>query len=470
MTEKKISSKFIYFFGAFGGILFGYDIGVMTGALPFLQNDWNLQNNASIIGWITSSLMLGAIIGGALAGQLSDKLGRRKMVLIAAVLFAVFSLASALSPHDGQYYLIAVRIFLGLAVGAASALVPAYMSEMAPAAVRGRLSGINQLMIVSGMLLSYIADYALQGLPEGMAWRMMLGLAAVPAVILFLGVLRLPESPRFLVKQGKLQEARQVLSWIRQPEEVEAEMRDIEDTAAGEAAVSKSTSWGTLFTGRYRYLVIAGIGVAAFQQFQGANAIFYYIPLIVEKATGSSASSALLWPIIQGVILVIGALVYMVIADKFNRRTLLTVGGTVMGLSFLMPAILSAMMPNMGPMMIVVFLSIYVAFYSATWAPLTWVLVGEIFPLAIRGRASGLASSFNWIGSFLVGLLFPIMTAAMAQEAVFAIFGIICVLGVVFVRVAVPETRGRSLEEIEQVGAARAALKGETGVAEGREA
>lgn len=470
MTEKKISSKFIYFFGAFGGILFGYDIGVMTGALPFLQNDWNLQNNASIIGWITSSLMLGAIIGGALAGQLSDKLGRRKMVLIAAVLFAVFSLASALSPHDGQYYLIAVRIFLGLAVGAASALGPAYMSEMAPAAVRGRLSGINQLMIVSGMLLSYIADYALQGLPEGMAWRMMLGLAAVPAVILFLGVLRLPESPRFLVKQGKLQEARQVLSWIRQPEEVEAEMRDIEDTAAGEAAVSKSTSWGTLFTGRYRYLVIAGIGVAAFQQFQGANAIFYYIPLIVEKATGSSASSALLWPIIQGVILVIGALVYMVIADKFNRRTLLTVGGTVMGLSFLMPAILNAMMPNMGPMMIVVFLSIYVAFYSATWAPLTWVLVGEIFPLAIRGRASGLASSFNWIGSFLVGLLFPIMTAAMAQEAVFAIFGIICVLGVVFVRVAVPETRGRSLEEIEQVGAARAALKGETGVAEGREA
>lgn len=470
MKEKKISSKFIYFFGAFGGILFGYDIGVMTGALPFLQNDWNLQNNASIIGWITSSLMLGAIIGGALAGQLSDKLGRRKMVLIAAVLFAVFSLASALSPHDGQYYLIAVRIFLGLAVGAASALVPAYMSEMAPAAVRGRLSGINQLMIVSGMLLSYIADYALQGLPEGMAWRMMLGLAAVPAVILFLGVLRLPESPRFLVKQGKLQEARQVLSWIRQPEEVEAEMRDIEDTAAGEAAVSKSTSWGTLFTGRYRYLVIAGIGVAAFQQFQGANAIFYYIPLIVEKATGSSASSALLWPIIQGVILVIGALVYMVIADKFNRRTLLTVGGTVMGLSFLMPAILNAMMPNMSPMMIVVFLSIYVAFYSATWAPLTWVLVGEIFPLAIRGRASGLASSFNWIGSFLVGLLFPIMTAAMAQEAVFAIFGIICVLGVVFVRVAVPETRGRSLEEIEQVGAARAALKGENGLVEGREA
>lgn len=170
------------------------------------------------------------------------------------------------------------------------------------------------------------------------------------------------------------------------------------------------------------------MGVAAFQQFQGANAIFYYIPLIVEKATGNAASSALMWPIIQGVILVLGSLIFLMIADKFNRRTLLTVGGTIMGLSFILPAILNILIPNVNPMMMVVFLSIYVALYSFTWAPLTWVIVGEIFPLVIRGRASGLASSFNWIGSFLVGLLFPIMTASMSQEAVFAIFGVICLL------------------------------------------
>ena len=181
--------------------------------------------------------------------------------------------------------MIIVRIFLGLGVGAASALVPAYMSEMAPAHLRGRLSGLNQTMIVSGMLLSYIMDYVLKGLPNQMAWRVMLGLAAVPAVILFLGVLRLPESPRFLIKTGHPDQARQVLSSLRSGQNVDAEMDTIQSTAKQEASATKSTSMSTLISKKYRYLVIAGVGIAAFQQFQGANAIFYYIPLIVEKAT-----------------------------------------------------------------------------------------------------------------------------------------------------------------------------------------
>lgn len=455
--EKKISSAFIYFFGSFGGILFGYDIGVMTGALPFLQNDWSLQGNASIIGWITSAVMFGAIFGGAMAGQLSDRLGRRKMILISAIIFVIGSILSGIAPHNGQYYLIGVRILLGLAVGAASALVPAYMSEMAPAHLRGRLSGINQTMIVSGMLLSYVVDFLLKDLPETMAWRLMLGLAAVPAIILFLGVLRLPESPRFLVKHGLVDEARRVLGYIRNTkDEVEAELADIKNMTATEANL-KEPSLATLFSDKYRYLVTAGVGVAAFQQFQGANAIFYYIPLIVEKATGQAASSQLMWPIIQGVLLVLGSLIFLVIADKFNRRTLLTVGGTIMGLSFILPAVINSIIPNADPMMIVFFLCIYVAFYSFTWAPLTWVIVGEIFPLAIRGRAAGLASSFNWIGSFLVGLLFPIMTASLSQATVFAIFGVICMLGVCFIRNCVPETRGHTLEEIEAAGTKKSA-------------
>jgi sugar porter (SP) family MFS transporter len=354
-----------------------------------------------------------------------------------------------LAPQDGVIYLVIARIFLGLAVGAASASVPAYMSELAPARLRGRLSGLNQTMIVSGMLISYIVDFLLKDLPDGWAWRVMLATAAVPAVILYLGVLRLPESPRFLVKIGKEDEAVQVLRFIRRPDEIDAEIRSIEETARIDRHAAGNTSLATLFDSKYRYLVIAGVGVAAFQQLQGANAIFYYIPLIVEKATGNSASSALMWPIIQGVILVLGSLLFLVIADKFNRRLLLTVGGTIMGVSFLLPAILNTVIQDADPMMIVVFLSIYVAAYSFTWAPLTWVIVGEIFPMAIRGRASGIASSFNWIGSFAVGLLFPIMTAMMSQDAVFAIFGAICILGVVFIRTRVPETRGRTLEDIE---------------------
>ncbi len=454
VTEKKISSAFIYFFGSFGGILFGYDIGVMTGALPFLQNDWGLAGNASIIGWITSSVMFGAIFGGALAGQLSDKLGRRKMILLSALIFVVGSILSGLAPQDGSLYLIAVRVLLGLAVGAASALVPAYMSEMSPARLRGRLSGINQTMIVSGMLLSYVVDFLLKDMPETLAWRLMLSLAAVPAIILFLGVLRLPESPRFLVRHGKIAEARQVLGFIREKNEVDAELRDIQETAQEESAAAANTSLSTLLSDKYRYLVTAGVGVAAFQQFQGANAIFYYIPLIVEQATGQAASSQLMWPIIQGILLVLGSLVFLAVADRFNRRTLLTLGGTVMGLSFILPAVINSIVPDTDPMMIVGFLCVYVAFYSFTWAPLTWVIVGEIFPLAIRGRASGMASSFNWIGSFLVGLLFPIMTASISQAAVFAIFGCICLLGVAFIRKCVPETRGATLEEIEAAGIA----------------
>lgn len=449
--EKRISASFIYFFGAFGGILFGYDIGVMTGALPFLQEDWNLAGNADIVGWITSSVMLGAIFGGVLAGRLSDKLGRRKTILIASVIFIVGSVLSAISPNNSPAYLITVRVLLGLAVGAASALVPSYMSEMAPARLRGKLSGINQVMIVLGMLISYIADFALKGLPESLAWRSMLGLAAIPAFILFLGVLDLPESPRFLVKIHKPEEARKVLGYIRQPEEVDGELAEIVSTAEEEQNASKNTSWKTLISGKFRPLVIAGIGVAAFQQFQGANAIFYYIPLIVEKATGNSASDSLMWPIIQGIILLAGALLFLYIADKFNRRTLLRIGGLAMGLSFILPAVLTTLFKiSSDSIMIVVFLCIYVAFYSCTWAPLTWVLVGEIFPLSIRGRASGLASSFNWFGSFLVGLLFPIMTASISQEFVFAIFGVICLFGVLFVQFRVPETRGKTLEDIEQ--------------------
>lgn len=450
--NKKISSSFIYFFGAFGGILFGYDIGVMTGALPFLQSDWNLGGQATAVGLITSAVMFGAIFGGALAGALSDKLGRRKMILLSAIVFIIGSVLSAVSPENGVTFLVIARIILGLAVGAASALVPAYMSEMSPAEVRGRLSGINQVMIVSGMLLSYIVDFLLKGLSEGLAWRLMLFTAAIPAVILFFGVMALPESPRFLVKMNQFEEAKLVLSFIRKPEEVDTEFEDILIASKLEKDTQKETSLKTLIEPKYKPLVIAGIGVAAFQQFQGANAIFYYIPLIVESATGHAASEALLWPIIQGIILVLGALFFLVIADKFNRRTLLTIGGLVMGLSFILPAVLNTIISSdqLNSMLILVFLSIYVAFYSCTWAPLTWVLVGEVFPLTIRGRASGIASSFNWIGSFLVGLLFPIMTAQLPQEVVFAIFGIICLLGVAFIRLYVPETRGKTLEEIEQ--------------------
>lgn len=195
----------------------------------------------------------------------------------------------------------------------------------------------------------------------------MLGLAAVPAIILLLGVLRLPESPRYLIKKGKLDEARQVLGYIRDKSEVEAELQDINKTATKENKAREQIKFRFMFSNKYRYLVIAGVSVAFLQQIMGANAIFYYIPLIVEEATGQAASNALLWPVIQGAILVAGAVVFLFIADKFKRKTLIIMGGAIMAFSFLMPAILNVLMGEAFPQVLVIlFLSIYVAFYSFT--------------------------------------------------------------------------------------------------------
>lgn len=446
--ERRPSLAFIYFFGAFGGILFGYDIGVMTGALPILQQQWSLEQRPVDLGLITSAVMLGAIVGGAMAGRLADRYGRRRLILVASLVFIAGALLSAIAPDNGVSFLVGARILLGWAVGAASALVPAYLSEMAPAKVRGRLSGLNQVMIVTGMLLSYVADFFMVGLPEAWGWRIMLGAALVPAIALFLGTLRLPESPRFLVRNGLIDAARQVLVTVRPEESIENELEEIRRTVHSEQGLAKG-HYKTLLQGRYRPLVIAGLGVAALQQFQGANAIFYYLPLIVQRLSGASVHSALMWPMLEGAILVLGSLFFLLLADHINRRTLLTVGGIIMALSFIAPAVLHMLNPSMGGHMVVVFLSIYVALYSFTWAPLTWVIVGEIFPLAIRGTGTGLASSFNWIGSFLVGLFFPVMAAAMSEYAVFAIFGAVCAFGVIFIRLWIPETRGRTLEEIE---------------------
>lgn len=445
----KVSRKFIYFFGSFGGILFGYDIGVMTGALPFLQLDWHLHS-AFWEGWITSSLMFGAIFGGMLAGHLTDRIGRRRVLSFSALIFMIGSVLSSLAPRNGEGYLALVRIFLGISVGMISATVPNYMAEMTPADRRGRLSGINFTMIATGTLLSYIVDYLLSFLSANYAWRAMLGMAAIPAAILFIGTLCLPGSPRYLVNNGKIEEARQVIQMVQPQDQVEQELHAIQKVKRTEEQNRDQQKLKEMFTGKYRHLVIAGVCVAGFQQFMGVNAIFYYLPLIVEQVTGHAASSNLMWPVIEGVILVLSSLIFLVIADHFNRRTLLIFGGTGMGLAFILPVVINFIFKNANPLITIILLCVYVGFYGFTWAPLTWVIVGEIFPLAIRGKATGTASALNWVGAFLVGIVFPLMTVSMAQQTVFAIFGMICFAAVAFVILKVPETKGETLEQIEE--------------------
>ncbi|MBM7644460.1 sugar porter (SP) family MFS transporter [Scopulibacillus daqui] len=437
---SKVSSKFIFFFGSFAGILFGYDIGIIAGAEGHIESDFNLS--PLWLGIVVSSLMGGAIIGSILSGLLGDKFGRRKLILISSVIFLAGALGSAAAPDE--IILTIARVFLGIAVGTASSLVPAYMSEIAPANVRGKLSGLNQLMIVSGMLLSYIVAFALEPIPN--SWRFMLGSAGVFAIVLYFGMLKLPESPRYLIKNGMVDKAHEVLMSLRSSKsEVDIEIAEIEEVAERE-----KSGIGQLFHKKFRMALIIGVGMAAFQQIQGSNSIVYYATDIARQV-GLAPQVAAGFTVIVGVIFVVTTIVFLQFVDKYNRRTILTVGGAGMALSFFTPAILGALGVNADVLNWVTLIALccFILFYSFSWAPLTWIIVGEIFPLAVRGIGAGISSAFNWTGSLAVGLVFPILADKFSFGIVFSAFGIICVLGLFFIRFVVVETKGRSLEQIE---------------------
>lgn len=448
---SKVSSKFIFFFGSFAGILFGYDIGIIAGAEGPIQHDFNLS--PLWIGIVVSSLMGGAIIGSILSGLLGDKFGRRKLILIASLIFFVGAIGSAVAPD--AIILTIARVFLGTAVGTASSLVPAYMSEIAPANIRGKLSGLNQLMIVSGMLLSYIVAFIFEPIPN--SWRLMLGSAGVFAIILYIGMLKLPESPRYLIKNGMAAKAREVLTSLRDSKaEVNAEISEIKDVAEHEV----ESGIGQLFHKKFRMALIIGVGMATFQQIQGANSIVYYATSIAQKA-GLAPQVAAGFTVIVGVIFVVTTLIFLQFVDKYNRRTILTVGGAGMALSFFAPAILGALGINEGVLNWVTLIALccFILCYAFSWAPLTWIIVGEIFPLSVRGIGAGTSSAFNWTGSLAVGLVFPILAAKFSLGVIFSAFGIICILGLLFIRFVVVETKGRSLEQIETEMAARSEKK-----------
>nr|WP_113753641.1 sugar porter family MFS transporter [Priestia endophytica] len=443
---SKVSSKFIFFFGSFAGILFGYDIGIIAGAEGHIQQDFNLS--PLWLGIVVSSLMGGAIIGSILSGLLGDKFGRRKLILIASLIFLVGALGSAVAPD--KITLTIARIFLGIAVGTASSLVPAYMSEIAPANVRGKLSGLNQLMIVIGLLLSYIVAFIFEPIPN--SWRLMLGSAGIFAIVLYLGVLKLPESPRYLIKNGMADKAREVLTSLRaSKDEVDAEILEIKDVAEHE-----KLGIGQLFHKKFRMALIIGVGMATFQQIQGSNSIVYYATSIARKA-GLAPQVAAGFTVIVGVIFVVTTIIFLQFVDKYNRRTILTVGGAGMALSFFAPAILGALGMDESVLNWVTLIALccFILCYSFSWAPLTWIIVGEIFPLSVRGIGAGISSAFNWTGSLVVGLVFPILADMFSLGVIFSSFGIICILGLLFVRFVVVETKGRSLEQIEIEMAAR---------------
>lgn len=438
--NKKVSPTLIYFFGAFGGFMFGYDIGIINGALPGIKATWNI--NPWLEGLITSGLFVGAMIGASLMASLADRFGRRRMIMWSAIVFAIGAIGSGFSTNTS--FLIIARIILGMAVGGASALVPMYMGEISPAETRGKLSGLNQLMITIGMLSAYGINYAFVHVFEG--WRWMLGGAVVPAMVLLFGTFLLPESPRFLVRIGKNELARQVLQMLRSPEEAEREYKGIIDAQHSDAG-----SFKDLFSKMALPSVIAGCGLTLLQQIQGANTIFYYSSQILAKVFGSELGGVISTVGI-GVVFVLATVVTLLIVDKFKRRTLFMSGSIGMGISLLLVGLIypSAQANHAWAMWTVfLFICIYVIFYAYSWAAVTWIVVGELFPSNVRGIATGIASTVNWFGNILVALFFPVLLETVGLSVIFFGFAAICVLGFIFAKYLLYETKGKSLEEIE---------------------
>lgn len=439
--KVKISSSVIYVFGALSGLLFGYDTGVISGAILFIEEQLNLDSWQQ--GWVVSAVLLGAILGSAIIGPMSDKYGRRKLIVVSSIIFFIGAIGSAFSPEF--WTLILSRIVLGVAVGASSALIPTYLAELSPAEKRGSMSSLFQLMVMTGILLAYITNYSFSGIYNG--WRIMLGFAAIPATILLLGALILPESPRFLVKDGRANEARDVLGQMNKYNEsaVNDELIQIRKQAE-----MKSGGIKELFGRFVRPALIIGFGLAVFQQVMGCNTVLYYAPTIFTNV-GFGVEAALLAHIGIGIFNVIVTAVAVIIMDKIDRKKMLVYGGIGMGFSLLVMSF-SMKFSNgsfTASIICVAALTVYIAFFSATWGPVMWVMVGEVFPLNIRGLGNSFSSVINWSANMLVSLTFPTLLNYFGTGSLFIGYGVICFVAIWFVHSKVFETRNRSLEEIE---------------------
>ncbi|MGN6169496.1 MAG: sugar porter family MFS transporter [Solirubrobacteraceae bacterium] len=445
MHALRPTGRTIYFFGALGGLLFGYDTGVISGALLFIPNDFKLS--PFLEGAIVAGLLLGAMIGAASAGRLSDRLGRRRLIMIAAVVFTGGALLAALAPT--VWVLIAARLIIGLAVGSAALVVPLYLAEIAPAEVRGAITSLNQLMIVGGILAAYVVNAILASSGN---WRLMLGLAAVPSLVLLAGMFFMPETPRYLVHAGDEETAAEVLEDLPgddRPQERIEEIREVDQADEG------GTGLIALLRARWvRPALLVAIGLAVFQQLIGINTIIYYAPTTLTNV-GFSKTSAIYANLIIGVINVALTIVAIWLIDRVGRKPLLFAGIAGMAGSLLVLGVgLSALATPHHPgdpaaILTLVCLGTFIASFAATWGPVVWVMIPEVLPLSVRGTAMGIAVFGNWAANFAVSQTFPPLLNSLGPGPVFLGYAALGICGGLFVKTFVAETKGRSLEDIE---------------------
>ena len=443
--------KVIAVVATLGGLLFGYDTGVISGALLFMGPELHLTPFTT--GLVTSSLLFGAAFGALLSGHFAAAAGRKKIILVLAVIFAMGALGTSMAPDVA--WMIFFRLVLGVAVGGAAATVPVYIAEIAPANRRGQLVTLQELMIVSGQMLAYISNAGFNAAWGGeTTWRWMLAVATLPAVLLFFGMMFMPDTPRWYAMKGRLADARRVLERTRARQDVEWELTEIEETLTEEQQQRPRLSelrkpW--LFK-----LFLIGMGIAVIQQLTGVNTIMYYAPTML-KAVGMDDSAALFATIANGAISVLMTFVGIWLLGKMGRRTLTMIGqfGCTACLVFIgavtlfMPETVNGQ-PDMWRSYMVLFgMLLFLSFQQGALSPVTWLLLSEIFPTRLRGIFMGGAVFAMWIANFLISLMFPVLLASVGLAGAFFIFALVGIAGAIFVIKCVPETRNRSLEQIE---------------------
>lgn len=431
----------IAFVAALAGLLFGYDTGVISGAILFIKDQFNLTS--VLVERVVSSVLLGAVIGAAFSGSMADKLGRRRSIVITALLFSLGAVGCAFSPTIP--ILVCFRFLIGLAIGVASYVAPLYISEISPPDVRGALVSLNQLMITCGIVVSYLVAYALTlGQNE---WRWMFGLGAAPAIILLIGMIFLPESPRWLISRGLIDRARAVLAKTNKGKNPDVEIENISKTLT-----EKGCCWREVFQPWVRPALLVGIALAFFQQATGINTIIYYAPTIFEFAGFGSHRVAILATIGVGTVNVLMTIVAIWLLDKIGRKPLLYIGMAgmtislaILGIAFYLPS-LSGILKWIAVGSVL----FYIASFAISLGPIFWLMIAEIYPLKIRGRAMSLATLANWGFNMIVAASFLTLTDKLGKAGTFWLFAVICVVGIIYSYFFVPETKGLTLEQIEE--------------------